>query len=314
MRNLRWWAARPICDRDGLLSIGYAYPNALICEGYNGLGAPAWALKAFSVLALRADHPFWTAEEEPPEALPQGERSVPGAGFVLQRAAGQAVMLTGGQDGRQFRGGDAKYGGFAYGTIAGFSVPSDSSQPERPAMSAMDSGLAVSRDGLSWIRRGRITRSGLRDGMAWGLWSPDARLRIESWSAFAGPGWHVRLHRISSEDALDISETGFAVDRTGLTEGDVQRQDNAIGLRGGDALSRLVDLGGERAANLIHAAPNTNLLYPRTWIPRLTGSVPAGETVLLTAALICPRGAQAPDAPRCPEAFSALARRLGRVI
>ena len=35
LRNLRWWARQPIFDRDGVLSVGYAYPNLLMSEGYN---------------------------------------------------------------------------------------------------------------------------------------------------------------------------------------------------------------------------------------------------------------------------------------
>ncbi|MCH2623683.1 MAG: DUF2264 domain-containing protein, partial [Acidimicrobiales bacterium] len=34
-RHLRWWADRPISDRDGVLSIGYGYDNRRLAEGYN---------------------------------------------------------------------------------------------------------------------------------------------------------------------------------------------------------------------------------------------------------------------------------------
>src|SRR5690606_4360265 len=61
MRHLRWWAKLPIADRDGVLSIGYGYPNLLMSENYNSAGSPYWALKAFLPLALPQDHPFWQA-------------------------------------------------------------------------------------------------------------------------------------------------------------------------------------------------------------------------------------------------------------
>lgn len=311
LRNLRWWAGRPITDRDGILSIGYAYPNPLMSEGYNGIGAPNWALKPFLVLALGDGHPFWQAEEEPPAELPDGEVTLPAAGFAVQRSAGQSVLLTGGQDARAFRACDAKYGGFAYSSAFAFSVPSDASQPERPEMSAMDSGLSVSRDGVAWLRRGRITESGVRDGMVWGRWTPDDRLEIESWCAFAGRGWHVRLHRIVSSDRLSIAESGFAIDRTDLTDDGIEQHGASIWLRGREALSGLADLGRRRTAEHLRAAPNTNLLFPRTVIPRLVGEVGAGETVLATAVLGGTGPAARRDAPKMPEAFLELAASFG---
>ena len=69
LRNLRWWAGQPIFDRDGVLSVGYAYPNLLMSESYNSAGSPYWALKAFLPLALAEDHPFWAAEEAEPETF-----------------------------------------------------------------------------------------------------------------------------------------------------------------------------------------------------------------------------------------------------
>jgi len=38
MRHLRWWADKPIANRDGVLSIGYGYPNLFMSESYNSAG------------------------------------------------------------------------------------------------------------------------------------------------------------------------------------------------------------------------------------------------------------------------------------
>ena len=77
MRNLRWWATRPISDRDGVLSIGYAYDNRRLCEGYNSAGSPYWCMKAFGALAAPADHPFWTSEEDAAAAASTGRSISP---------------------------------------------------------------------------------------------------------------------------------------------------------------------------------------------------------------------------------------------
>lgn len=47
VRNLNWWLARPIFDRDGVLTIGYGYPQQYMAEQYNAPGSPYWGLKVF---------------------------------------------------------------------------------------------------------------------------------------------------------------------------------------------------------------------------------------------------------------------------
>ncbi|MEY8353233.1 DUF2264 domain-containing protein [Lachnospiraceae bacterium 54-53] len=58
------WFKKPILDHGGIMTVGYAYPNLIMSEHYNGGGSPYWALKAFLVLALPEDHEFWTAEKK----------------------------------------------------------------------------------------------------------------------------------------------------------------------------------------------------------------------------------------------------------
>ncbi len=287
LRNLRWWAKRPITERDGVLSIGYAYPNLFVSESYNAPGSAYWALKPFLVLALPEDHPFWTATEEPPEDLPGGRVLSRSGGFVMRRSAGDAVMLTGGQDGREHRSYDAKYGRFAYSSAFAFSVHIDAWGPDRPERSAVDSGLMISRDGLTWLSRNRITEAGTDHGMVWGRWVPDAGLTIDSWLDFAGDGWHMRLHRISTDREIDLAEGGFSVDRTTLRTSDPEAVSEVtpgrVFIRSQSAVSGLLDLGRQREAAVIRAAPNTNLRFPRTLFPRLVGKVPAGTHWLGTA-------------------------------
>ncbi len=318
LRHLRWWSDRPIAERDGVLTIGYGYPNLLMSEAYNAPGSPYWALKTFLVLALPDDHPFWTTPEEAPQALPGGRVTMPAAGFVLRRGPGDAVALTGGQDGREHRGHDAKYARFAYSSAFGFSVASDATAPDRPERSAVDSGLSVSRDGLAWMPRSQITEAGMDAGMAWGIWRPDARLEVESWIDFADPGWHLRLHRITTDVALQVAEGGFAIDRTGdgnrLPEDWVDLAPGRGFVRSLSAVSGLVDLGGGREARILRAAPNTNLRYPRTLFPQLAGTVPAGTSWLATAVFAVPDpGAEVP-ALHLPQGFRDLAERAGLVL
>ena len=71
VRNLQWWMEKPIFDRDGVLTIGYTYPQLYMSERYNAPGSPYWGMKSFVVLALPADHPFWSAEAAPLPRMPE---------------------------------------------------------------------------------------------------------------------------------------------------------------------------------------------------------------------------------------------------
>lgn len=309
LRHLRWWADRPIAERDGVLSIGYGYPNLLMSEAYNAPGSPYWAFKTFLVLALAEDHPFWAAEEEEARALPRGRHLCATGGHIVRRGADDVLMLTGGQDGREHRCHDAKYGRFAYSTAFAFSVASDA-WGARPERAAVDSGLAVSRDGVSWLSRAAITEGGIDGGMAWGRWRPDGGLCVDTWLDLGPDGWHVRLHRVVTDRALMLSEGGFAIDRTGdghKTPPDWTTETAGMArVRTGSALSGIHDLAGHRPGTVIRAAPNTNLLFPRTLFPRLAGEVPAGTTWLGTAVL----GLPDPEARPVPFALPATARAL----
>jgi hypothetical protein len=123
--------------------------------------------------------------------------------------------------------------------------------------------------------------------MAWGRWAPDEGLEVQTWLDFGPPGWHVRLHRIVTDRPLRVAEGGFSVDRTGdghITPPDWIREGAGFArVRTLSALSILADLSGSRDGQVIRAAPNTNLLFPRTFFPRLAGEVTTGTAWIGTA-------------------------------
>ncbi len=233
----------------------------------------------------------------------------------MRRAPGDAVVLTGGQDGRQHRAHDAKYGRFAYSSAFAFSVQSDAWTAELPELSAVDNGMMVSRDAQTWVSRAGITEAGVDSGMVWGRWRPGDDLVVDTWLDFAEPGWHVRLHRIETGKALRVAEGGFAVDSTGL--GYVSPNEWTKFARGPafvrtrSAISGLLDLSGGRAGTVVRAAPNTNLRFPCTVFPRLIGEVPAGKSWLVTAAFAVPNPSTDVSVPKLPKAMRAVIARDG---
>ncbi|RVX47639.1 uncharacterized protein DUF2264 [Nonomuraea polychroma] len=52
-------------DEDGVLTLGWHGAWRPIAQSYSGPGSPYWAAKGFFGLSLPADHPVWTAVEEP---------------------------------------------------------------------------------------------------------------------------------------------------------------------------------------------------------------------------------------------------------
>ena len=86
VRNFNWWLGQKMFDRDGILTIGYCYPQMYMAERYNAPGSPYWGMKSFLLLALPDDHPFWTAEAAPMPAL-DSLKPMPYANMLVQRRA-----------------------------------------------------------------------------------------------------------------------------------------------------------------------------------------------------------------------------------
>lgn len=80
-------------DERGLLTLGWhgAWPQ--LAQSYSGPGSPYWASKGLLGLALPADHPVWTATEEP---LPveQGDtlRAIQAPGWVVAGTRADGVV------------------------------------------------------------------------------------------------------------------------------------------------------------------------------------------------------------------------------
>lgn len=283
-RHLQWWHGRDIDDR-GLLTIGYGYPNPLMAEAYNSPGSPYWAAKAFLPLAVGEEHPFWANEPGPSVREPVRTQEQPRLVLCDDRAGGHVFALAGGQDGDQFRHGPEKYSKLAYSTHFAVSFPSSGyGLPEQAA----DSALVLSEDGVHWRGRRAPEEARVADGLVWTRWRPWDDVEIETWLWPQLP-WQVRVHRIRTERALHTAEGGWALDRTG------DARANPLGLESAApaeafasypaGFSGLRDLDGRREGEVVRAAPNTNLMNPRTVIPTLRSLLEPGSHMLRCAVL-----------------------------
>jgi hypothetical protein len=282
LQHLRWWRDKPIANRDGVLSIGFGYPNLLMSESYNSAGSPYWAFKAFLPLAVPADHPFWSAVETTP-APPETATPQRHPGMVLMRAGSDVVALSSGQENLQMRFGSEKYAKFAYSARYGFSVEAD----ERGfSGGAFDSALAFSEDGVHYRVRETNMEAKLAGDMLYSRWSPFEDVSVETWLVPMAP-WHIRVHRINTPRALHTAEGGFAIARRDFDLDTVAAEERGAYVIGEADFSGIADLGSSvrRIGVAQKAMPNTNMIVAKTLVPQLRGKIPAGETLLLTAVL-----------------------------
>ncbi len=297
LRNLRWWARRPIFERDGVLSVGYGYPNLLMSESYNSAGSPYWALKAFLPLALADDHPFWAAEEEAPEIF-EAPVPLPEPGMVAQHLPGHIVALASGQEQRRWRGTAEKYGKFAYSTRYGFSIELD--DRHLPG-TACDNMLGFSDDGRHLRVREDNEAVLIAGDKLYARWRPYADVLVETWLIPAGL-WHIRLHEVTTPRRLEVVEGGFAIAKPDFKAFVEMAVGARAGVKTAEDVSVIVGYDA-RAARVMSPPPNTNLMVARTLLPQLRGMVNAGTARLGCAVLALPRpaGDDLPPAPACPD-------------
>ncbi len=294
LRNLRWWARQPIFDAGGHLSIGYAYPNLLMSEGYNAPGSPYWAMKAFLPLALPPEHAFWAAEEAPVSRT-EAPLPLPEAAMVMQTLPGHQVALASGQQLDNMRHGAEKYAKFAYSTRYGFSIEVDERQFDEVAA---DNMIAFSDDGRHFRVRESNVRALIAGDLLYSQWRPFADVTVDTWLLPQGR-WHIRVHQIHTPRRLQTIEGGFAIARPGRDDWQQQIDGASCTLSTASDVSTL--LGNDhRRARAHQALPNSNLINARTLLPQLCGSIEAGQSTLACAVAAAPAGCDSPPAPLFP--------------
>ncbi|WP_312948226.1 DUF2264 domain-containing protein [Superficieibacter sp.] len=279
LRHLRWWLEKPIFDRDGILTLGFAYPNLAMCEDYNSPGSPYWALKVFLILALPGDHPFWLAEEK---ALPMlaATRAIPHAQQLLMHteASQHVVMLTSGQlELNNYVNTEAKYTKFAYSSRFGFTI-------ERGRYgirhAACDNMLLLSEHDDYFRGRRQCDAVEVANDHIYSRWSPWHDVHIQTWLIAFGE-WHLRVHRIDSARHLTSTEGGFAVMKAAP-----QIADRSVRVQAANGVSTIVDLaeGGRRQADCVITPPNSSVMFAEcAAIPLLRGEIAPGVSWLYSA-------------------------------
>ena len=276
VRNLQWWMEKPIFDRDGVLTIGYTYPQLYMSERYNAPGSPYWGMKSFVVLALPADHPFWSAEAAPLPRMPE-LYAMQSADLLFQRLPDGQVNAYAPAEVEQNEHGQfaEKYAKFVYNTRFGFSASRSYVQLEQ---AAPDSMLAFVIDGYTFVRR-HSERFQLLGDRLLSQWSPFAGITVTTELIPQGRG-HIRRHTVQSNVACTAYDCGFAVPK--FCDGFAAAAEDASA-EACNAAQRCVVTGqGGGAGVIVDAWPNTSLYATNTVIPAVRYDIPAGACELTT--------------------------------
>ena len=276
VRNLQWWMEKPIFDRDGVLTIGYTYPQLYMSERYNAPGSPYWGMKSFVVLALPADHPFWSAEAAPLPRMPE-LYAMQSADLLFQRLPDGQVNAYAPAEVEQNEHGQfaEKYAKFVYNTRFGFSASRSYVQLEQ---AAPDSMLAFVIDGYTFVRR-HSERFQLLGDRLLSQWSPFAGITVTTELIPQGRG-HIRRHTVQSNVACTAYDCGFAVPK--FCDGFAAAAEGASA-EACNAAQRCVVTGqGGGAGVIVDAWPNTSLYATNTVIPAVRYDIPAGACELTT--------------------------------
>ncbi|HWP68442.1 MAG TPA: DUF2264 domain-containing protein [Rectinemataceae bacterium] len=288
LRNLRWWFGKPIFDHEGLLTIGYGYPNLVMAEQYNSPGSPYWALKTYLVVALPDSHPFWAAaEEELPPTLTVSHNTLPH--LLVCNASGirghHHYMLNAGQyPCWESVNAAAKYAKFAYSSQFGFCVSHGSFDLSK---TGCDSSLLLSEgDGYWRERRGSGERFSC-DQYLFSTWKPWPDVKIRTWLIPFGL-WHVRIHEIETDRELESAEGGFSLPDDNSFECPakpilLRPSKSALLALFPWACGGIVDLQGIREAELHKPEPNLNILHPKVFIPVLRGRIAKSRSLTACA-------------------------------
>ncbi|KAI1484427.1 hypothetical protein F5X96DRAFT_664311 [Biscogniauxia mediterranea] len=321
LRHLRWWQTQPnIWGSSGTLTLGYSYPNMYLTENYNSPGSPYWACLAFICLAVPADHPFWTSEEELPGDVIPKVKELKHPGHIMSYLGGHCMLLSSGQAcGYPMKGTHAKYGSFAYSSAYGYSVPPGLFSLEQYALASQ---LGFSDDGGEfWKARRKSEYAAVeyRDSkpVLVSIWKPFSDVTVRTTLVPpepSTPNWHLRVHRIEAGREVMTADGSFAIcnERTGdgryldlynaeKSEGtfpkiignyDLNTPDGwSTGKQGAFAVSkgavgiRALEEKIDRSAMLVNADPNSNLVESRTVIPTLQHTIKKGEVAWYISAI-----------------------------
>lgn len=262
LRNIAWWEEQPIM-LNGVLSLGYTYPNPFITEEYNSEYSPYWCLKSAILLDIPDKHDFWKLKDQDlPRLKPIIIQNQ--AGCIVSRFMDSVNLFP--TDQRcinKFINVSAKYEKYVYSNISGFSVMRDSKKLEG---CGADSTTVVSCDNENYIVRSGFDFIKIKDAVINTTWYPygkHQKVKIET-QIVPGNPYHVRIHQVYTDRVLYLYDNGFSFE----TET-------------GDWVPKADAFLRDARINNVEALPNSNILYNKTHFHSIQDIIYPGKHTLV---------------------------------
>ncbi|MFI8961346.1 DUF2264 domain-containing protein [Streptomyces sp. NPDC053493] len=204
---LRHFLDRGATDENGLLTLGWHGPYEPVLQSYSGPGSPYWASKGFLGLLLPADHPVWTAAEEPlPAERADTVRAFGPTGLLVQTTAADGlVRLHNHGSNHVGDGADPGYSRHAYSTRTGPTTAPD------PA----DNHFALLGPDGTATARGPAEPLGTGPGLAASAHRPLPGVRVLSATLAHGRA-EVRAHLVlGAQEGTPVRQTGWTTGARG---------------------------------------------------------------------------------------------------
>lgn len=274
-RHLNWWDSQKIYDRDGVLTIGYAYPNLIMAERYNAPGSPYWGMKTLLCLALPDDHEFWKEAAAPLPEL-QEVKCLKQADMIMHRHGKDVVSYPAGVCEKYGHGHvPEKYSKFAYSTRFGFSVARSQIVLHE---NAPDSALVFVIDGDDYVFARKVSLSyEVKEDRVISTWQPFPGIMVTSTIIPEEEG-HLRIHEVESIYDCTAYDCGFSVEKF-TCEYEQKAEGSRAVVRYRDMGCMVAGIGPEAKGTVIEADPNTNVLYQNGSIPAVSYRVEKGKKV-----------------------------------
>ncbi|WP_171110166.1 MULTISPECIES: DUF2264 domain-containing protein [unclassified Streptomyces] len=278
---LKHFAERGVPDERGLLTLGWYRPFLGVTQRYSGPASPYWASKAFLGLLLPADHPVWTAPEEPaPVDTTDVCLPLPAPGWLLHATAADGIVRLVNHGSDRLPPPPATdedsphYAKFAYASAAA---------PETPGPGP-DNHIAVLAPDGTPSPRGRIHPLGVEGRRAASWHRAGEGRRIETVSVVHGP-FEVRVHRLDPSADSPVREGGWAVADDAVPPTGQTGPGWALARRADGLTSAVVGLHGwgDADGTVAHAV-GTNAVGHRSATPCLQRD--AGARLLVTLVVL----------------------------
>ena len=206
---MKFFFSQEILTDSGHLSMGFLRPCAEMVEHYSCGGSPYWATKAFNLLMIPPEDPFWKATEAP---LPihQGNyaKALPSAGLLLvgDQKSGHVQLINqkSYHDKPEY---NDKYTKFAYSSVFSYEARQIYKNFN------CDNVLQFSEDGINFRQRWAMETLHCVDGFAaskYPIHEVDPS-RHHPHSILVKGDFMINLHQIQATKPLVFKEGGYAL-------------------------------------------------------------------------------------------------------